>query len=89
MPERYKLKPLTAYLHINPHHGAKYWFFYDVVFEGERVVKCSFDPECDLARVLKKRGYGHRQYPRWQNWQTPHDSLDPKGGGAADKGRWA
>src|SRR5262245_54839235 len=30
---------------------------YNVVFDGELIVEASRDPECDLARALKARGY--------------------------------
>ena len=44
------MKNLTAELFPNKH-------LYNVVFDGELIVEHSRDPECDLARALKARGY--------------------------------
>jgi hypothetical protein len=30
---------------------------YNVIFDGDLIVEASRDPECDLARALKLRGY--------------------------------
>ena len=36
--------------------GRQYVYFYDVLVDGDLIVKGSSDPECDLARALLARG---------------------------------
>jgi hypothetical protein len=47
---------LKAYLHPKPKPNHKHYYAYDVVFDGERLVTDSRDPEDDLARALLAQG---------------------------------